>query len=316
MTTEQKAKAYDEAIERVRKQRADYQKGLDEADKNSQLAEVLRAGICAIDMAFPELVESEDEKFRKYILQVCKECVEANDKGLELSMDTTKKLLAYLEKQKEQKQKCTAYLDLSSNEFEACMLRYLQSAANRKDDLEIMQDTKEYAAQLMEIAKKEQKPVQSDEEREYVRVLKSLISDFIRDNYKTTDITFYQQIYDWLDGRHIEQTPVDYDYEMWKNGEANFEDGKKEVIEHPEKYGLQKAAEWSEEDEAFLKVAIAICNRYSHKDIADWLKSLRPSWKPSEEQMEALQHAIDACESEWGYQDDELRSLLTELKKL
>lgn len=31
---------------------------------------------------------------------------------------------------------------------------------------------------------------------------------------------------------------------------------------------------WSEEDEAFLKVAIAICNRYSHKDIADWLKSL------------------------------------------
>ena len=33
--------------------------------------------------------------------------------------------------------------------------------------------------------------------------------------------------------------------------------------------------EWSEEDEAFLKVAIAICNRYSHKDIADWLKNLR-----------------------------------------
>jgi len=41
----------------------------------------------------------------------------------------------------------------------------------------------------------------------------------------------------------------------------------------------QKPAEWSEEDEAFLKVAIAICNRYSHKDIADWLKSLRPQPK-------------------------------------
>jgi hypothetical protein len=38
----------------------------------------------------------------------------------------------------------------------------------------------------------------------------------------------------------------------------------------------QQPAEWSEEDKAFLKVAIAICNRYSHKDIADWLKSLRP----------------------------------------
>ena len=35
---------------------------------------------------------------------------------------------------------------------------------------------------------------------------------------------------------------------MWKNCEANFEGGKKEVIEHPEKYGLQKPAEWSEEE--------------------------------------------------------------------
>ena len=57
---------------------------------------------------------------------------------------------------------------------------------------------------------KEQKPVQSDDEREYVRILKSLISDFIRDNYKTTDINFYQRIYDWLDGRHIEQKPAEW----------------------------------------------------------------------------------------------------------
>jgi hypothetical protein len=35
-----------------------------------------------------------------------------------------------------------------------------------------------------------------------------------------------------------------------------------------------KLAEWSKNDEAFLKVAIAVCNRYSHKDIADWLKFL------------------------------------------
>ena len=37
-----------------------------------------------------------------------------------------------------------------------------------------------------------------------------------------------------------EQKPVDYEHEMWKNCETNFEGGKKEVIEHPEKYGLQK----------------------------------------------------------------------------
>jgi len=50
----------------------------------------------------------------------------------------------------------------------------------------------------------------------------------------------------------------------------------------------QKPAEWSEEDEAFLKVAIAICNRYSHKDIADWLKSLRPQPHRTSEDEERL----------------------------
>lgn len=39
-------------------------------------------------------------------------------------------------------------------------------------------------------------------------------------------------------------------------------------------------------------------------------------WKPTEAQIEALQHAIDACEDEWAYEDTELRSLLNDLKKL
>lgn len=136
---------------------------------------------------------------------------------------------------------------------------------------------------------------------------------------------------------------------------------------------LIKPAVWSEEDKAFLKVAIAICNRYSHKDIADWLKSLserfnlqpkqewseedekeldciinildrlgyeefckssrdqdieeerfyykeiqflkrlkslRPSWKPSEEQMKALEAATVR------YQSTGLESLYEDLKKL
>ena len=58
-------KKYKEALKRAEKQRANYQKELDKMDKNSQLAGRLRAGISAIDMAFPELAESEDEKIRK-----------------------------------------------------------------------------------------------------------------------------------------------------------------------------------------------------------------------------------------------------------
>ena len=64
----------------------------------------------------------------------------------------------------------------------------------------------------------------------------------------------------------------------------------------------QKPAEWSEEDEDMLNSCISSIeeakeNRYAYKETDGdtsydheiaWLKSLRPSWKPSEEQMEAL----------------------------
>lgn len=56
-----------------------------------------------LETLIPELAESEDEKFRRYILDCCEESIEADDRGLELSMSTTKKLKAWLEKQKEQK---------------------------------------------------------------------------------------------------------------------------------------------------------------------------------------------------------------------
>lgn len=64
MTQEEKARAYDEALERARKQKYDYQKELDKTDKRSQLVGLLRAGISAIDMVFPQLTESEDENLK------------------------------------------------------------------------------------------------------------------------------------------------------------------------------------------------------------------------------------------------------------
>lgn len=53
-----------------------------------------------------------------------------------------------------------------------------------------------------------QKPVQLEEEKEYIRTLKSRIADFLRGKDKDeVDITYYQRICDWLDGRHVEQKP-------------------------------------------------------------------------------------------------------------
>ena len=80
----------------------------------------------------------------------------------------------------------------------------------------------------------------------------------------------------------------------FRNINEAFEDGKKEVVAHPDKYGLYKPAEWSEEDEKMIQSLILEIDKYvffagieSDKIIA-LLKSLRPSWKPSEEQMSAL----------------------------
>lgn len=137
-----------------------------------------------------------------------------------------------------------------------------------------------------------------------------------------------QKIRDWLE-KQKEQKPL--------------ETPSPSVIytEQGEVLAEQKPAEWSDEDEKkrqrIIKVIEAADSDWvlqkaygPYGDLINWLKSLRPdtfqngnsrpktsdNWKPSEEQMKALQHAIDACESEWAYQDDELRSLLNDLKKL
>lgn len=108
----------------------------------------------------------------------------------------------------------------------------------------------------------EQKPL-TDEEKEYIRTIKSIISDFIRDK-KPENLAYYQRIYDWLDGRHV---PFSCGHEKGKQAEwaelqsefrninEAFEDGKKEVIDHPDKYGLtkQKPVESIEFDNEFEK---------------------------------------------------------------
>lgn len=81
--------------------------------------------------------------------------------------------------------------------------------------------------------------------------------------------------------------------------------------------------EWSEEDEVYLQDALW-CVKQAAKVAKDendmgacwsaenWLKSLRPSWKPSEEQMNALQVAAMVSKTDFNT----LTSLLVDLKKL
>ena len=92
-----------------------------------------------------------------------------------------------------------------------------------------------------------------------------------------------------------------------------------------EKQGEQKPAEWSEEDNVNLNYIIKVLGRlYERNDKAylqeslerkiKWLKSLRPQshWKPSDEQMDALDDVISSRDIKY----DVLSELWKDLKKL
>ena len=103
-----------------------------------------------------------------------------------------------------------------------------------------------------------------------------------------------------------------------------------EIVAYLEKQKEPKPAEWSEEDEGKLKKVIAtvqcagnrVNNNATNIGLINWLqdrlKSLRPQthWKPSKEQMEALNTLL--CVGDFSYvgQAPKLQELYIDLKKL
>jgi hypothetical protein len=91
----------------------------------------------------------------------------------------------------------------------------------------------------------------------------------------------------------------------------------------------QKPAEWSEEDEKMRNLAIEWAETMSgqisfvdmgstdFRKIVAWLKSLRPSWKPSKEQMDVLERLISRYRYCWDENTRKLMEFLYEqLQKL
>lgn len=88
----------------------------------------------------------------------------------------------------------------------------------------------------------------------------------------------------------------------------------------------QNPAGWSEEERKIIETLIHLVRDYNwqritcgfvgadKEEVLSWLKFLRPHWKPSEEQMNALEEAVSKFE---GYADyDDIKSLYNDLKKL
>ena len=182
---------------------------------------------------------------------------------------------------------------------------------------------------------KEQK--QTDKEQEYVRTLKSLISDFLRGKQEI-DREYYQEIWDWLEGRHIEQTHAEWSEEDMKMLDNTLDSLKRYQLSMPniqvefqmrwlkslcpqpkQKRHLGMKDQWCC---SAAWAAVRDSDAYNGEEkqfILDFLQRCEPQphWKPSEQQMKILRKYVMG---EWRDltigQDKILTSLYNDLKKL
>ena len=345
MNTEEKAQAYDEALERARKQKYDYQKELDKTDKSSQLAGILRAGISAIELAFPELSKSDDESIRKSIIHILQV-------GGYMSSEEKNKAFAYLEKMKEAN-KAIEVVDRIDKYID-------ENVANAHDMKDSNPDKKYYRGW-------------DDALGEMARILQDVYSEEKQKEQKPAgwseeDKTMLNNLIYAVHMKSISPFDEMDDREKYKKYE-------KFLTSLPERFGLEPKQEWSEEDEYVIDKVIewakivnptsTIFEKMPKERFIERLKSLRPqpkkndmitpnkkffqwiydrlinvhnenpnvdymisfkrrieelsfdkpSWKPSKEQMIALNKVVNG-EVLLTTQHKSLESLYNDLKKL
>lgn len=337
MTQEEKARAYDEALKRSKA-------AIDVAADKDLVEGVVKT-------IFPQLQESEDERIRKEIIHYI--LYKANG----VSEKQEHEWIAYLEKQKEQKPANNNKSEMSDENGHLTgkiLVEYGAHAKVRDGKRHCEMEWKEFqrlAHYFYELGKAEQKPVQTADEKEYIRIIKSLIADFIRDK-KPEDVAYYQKIYDWLDGISSEQKPVPISCsqengtpaEWSEEDEAAYNAFICEVVNEKmnptieqvkwlrsirdrlKSLYIQPKQELTLLDENIINAAIAFVEQNDHFNcwggidkhtVITALRSLKSSWKPSEEQIYSLGTVIkgmgDVTVGSVGYNLKELYEQLKEL---
>jgi len=139
----------------------------------------------------------------------------------------------------------------------------------------------------------------------------------------------------WMKERmEKEQKPAEWGelQSEFKNINEAFEDGKKEVVAHPEKYGLCECvpAEWGEKDEKKLKETLALVEtiedinkaKDGFLDVKIWLESLperfvlQPKEEWSKEDEEIFNNIIEKAKGGYWIQMDEIAWLIARFKSL
>ena len=269
MTREEKARAYDEALERARRI-----KNGEDNWRYSDLTEI----IPALEEVFPELTESEDERIRKKLVEYHSQQFEKN-RDQEIGL-FHKDALAYLEKQK----------DINCLACDQHLKGYLagrkvteeekQKEQKPVDLSEMMVHKEPYIAPVpTPMVADEQKPWSEEDERMIGR-MRSVVNECASYN----------------DALDVNGDYCEGDYAKLDSWLKSLSSNLKKKNENVAKLCSN---EWSESDKQNINLIISYLDSYieEHNDTfgADeckslkyWLKSLRPSWKPSEEHLSAL----------------------------
>ena len=265
--------------------------------KYEEALERARQGL-PIDKIFPELYESEDERIRNLIYCLIRDRTD-NRKLLEHNGVSVDDALAYLERQKEQKPEIKYVYPIFKVGDTIKPKAYNESHRidKIKDDNYVLDNGITFpivGQDVWEIV--EQKPAEkisvSEELYEHIRNACACIEDAMSSD-TLYDMTDYLEMAD-------------------SSAQKAFDMVERSVVKQP--------AEWSEEDEQCLDVAIEILENLGYDGEADNLKHLRhqPHWKPSKEQMRALKSARYMMSQSGDYYDTTaiIDSLITDLQKL
>ncbi len=300
MTQEEKAKAYDEVLKKARM----FYKDEHVDNEVNSLLEVL----------FPEFKESEDEHYRKWILEYLYCGLRRSDEQFK---DQYKAAISWFEKQCEQK-------------------------PQGKSALEAINEEKVDNANKVESRQEEF----TDFERTLADICIGWIGEepgweqYIKDNADVllkNAINMFNSVQDADFEQEPAEDPVWYDNmdDLIADGmideiqKSNLPKGSKHNrIYWINKHRAQPKQEWNKDDEERIKNIISVLdvqvcwdgatgkkgNPYQ-KEI-DWLKSLRPqsTWKPSDEQMITLEYYMHTLVC--NEHKEILFGLYTDLKKL
>ena len=287
MTTEEKAKAYDEAIGK--------------AAALYKASEPMSGCNIIIETLFPELKESEDERIRKELLEHCKNQAEPYiQTGNEYPQ--IQSWITWLEKQGEKDILEDAILDGNEDGLIAETIRY----KNEKQG--------------------EQKPAWSEEEERYICQLESMVKERWALAEKAQDeevIKNMSNLAFFLKTLNPNKKPADE--EMKTLLRTEYEKGRADAIAEMQMEWSEEDEKILEIITSVLQVNFESTERFSgyeeymNVDLINWLKSLRPQnhWKPSDEQMKILLQAVAYFGVSWVNKDYlALQSLYFDLKKL